>query len=289
MYKIRGSDQKEYGPVSAEVLKQWIAEGRVNGQTSVLAEGGALWKSLASFPEFSDALGTSSPPPVPGRMAPSAPAAVGPAKTCGMAIASLILGLLGCFGITALIGLILGIMALVKIKNSQGRLSGQGLAIAGVCVSGFMLLMIPFWAGLTLPAFARAKGKAQTINCISNLKMMSLGMRIYASDHNDTLPAAANWCDAIQASMAAPKAFVCPSDHSHPRCSYTFNRRLSGLKVDQVNPQTVMVFEGRGGWNVSGGRGDMVTHHQGIYTVGFADGSVQQVTAARLGTLRWDP
>ena len=39
MYKIIGADQKEYGPVSAEQLRLWIAEGRVNGQTSVWPEG----------------------------------------------------------------------------------------------------------------------------------------------------------------------------------------------------------------------------------------------------------
>jgi uncharacterized membrane protein len=56
MYKIIGADQKEYGPVSAEQLCAWIAEGRVNGQTSVWSEGAAEWKPLAAFPEFADHL-----------------------------------------------------------------------------------------------------------------------------------------------------------------------------------------------------------------------------------------
>lgn len=52
MYKIIGADQKEYGPISAEQIRQWIAEGRVNGQTQVCAEGTQDWKPLAAFPEF---------------------------------------------------------------------------------------------------------------------------------------------------------------------------------------------------------------------------------------------
>jgi uncharacterized membrane protein len=56
MYKIIGADQKEYGPVSAEQLRAWIAEGRVNGQTSVWSEGGTEWKPLANFPELADSL-----------------------------------------------------------------------------------------------------------------------------------------------------------------------------------------------------------------------------------------
>src|SRR5260370_19865488 len=56
MYKIIGGDLKEYGPVSAEDLRRWIAEGRVTGQTQVLAADGAEWKPLSSFPEFADSL-----------------------------------------------------------------------------------------------------------------------------------------------------------------------------------------------------------------------------------------
>jgi len=39
MYKIIGSDQKQYGPVSENDLRQWIAQGRVNAQTLIQAEG----------------------------------------------------------------------------------------------------------------------------------------------------------------------------------------------------------------------------------------------------------
>ena len=55
MYKIIGADQKEYGPVPADQLRQWIAEGRVSGQTSVQAEGTTEWKPLSAYPEFADA------------------------------------------------------------------------------------------------------------------------------------------------------------------------------------------------------------------------------------------
>ncbi len=68
MYKIIGSDQKEYGPVTADVLRQWIAQGRVVGQSMAQSEGGAEWKPLSTFPEFEEALRIASGPsggPVP--------------------------------------------------------------------------------------------------------------------------------------------------------------------------------------------------------------------------------
>jgi len=52
MYKIIGADQKEYGPISADQIRQWISEGRANGQTMVCAEGTTDWKPLEMFPEF---------------------------------------------------------------------------------------------------------------------------------------------------------------------------------------------------------------------------------------------
>jgi hypothetical protein len=52
MYKIIGADQKEYGPLPAEQIRQWITEGRLNGQTSACAEGSQEWKPLATFEEF---------------------------------------------------------------------------------------------------------------------------------------------------------------------------------------------------------------------------------------------
>jgi GYF domain 2 len=56
MYSIIGGDQKEYGPVTEEQLRLWIAEGRVNAQTSVRIEGTTEWRPLADFPEFAGSL-----------------------------------------------------------------------------------------------------------------------------------------------------------------------------------------------------------------------------------------
>ncbi|MEI7939147.1 MAG: DUF4339 domain-containing protein [Verrucomicrobiota bacterium] len=51
MFKILGADQKEYGPVSEGQIRQWIAQGRANGQTKMQAAGSPDWKPLAEFPE----------------------------------------------------------------------------------------------------------------------------------------------------------------------------------------------------------------------------------------------
>src|ERR1039458_6834642 len=64
MYRIIGGDKKEYGPITVEDLRRWIAEGRLSGQSLVQAEGSSEWKPLSTFPEFADLL--ASQPPVAG-------------------------------------------------------------------------------------------------------------------------------------------------------------------------------------------------------------------------------
>jgi TM2 domain-containing membrane protein YozV len=61
MYRIIGSDGQQYGPVTAEQLRRWLVENRVNAQTQIQVEGSSEWKPLGSLPEFTSDL--KAPPP----------------------------------------------------------------------------------------------------------------------------------------------------------------------------------------------------------------------------------
>src|SRR3954463_9554673 len=74
MYRIIGADKNEYGPVTAEQMRQWMAEGRVNGDTMVRAEGSTDWKPLSQFPELT---GAGAVPPI-SPLTPSPTAAPAP-------------------------------------------------------------------------------------------------------------------------------------------------------------------------------------------------------------------
>ena len=52
--------------------------------------------------------------------------------------------------VTALVGLVLGILAMRKINHSGGQLGGNGLAILGTAVSGGLLLFIAFFTILII-------------------------------------------------------------------------------------------------------------------------------------------
>jgi hypothetical protein len=66
MYKILGADQREYGPVSADQLRQWITEGRANSQTMVQGPDSTEWKPLSSFAEFAGLMPAAAAAPAVG-------------------------------------------------------------------------------------------------------------------------------------------------------------------------------------------------------------------------------
>jgi len=77
MYRIIGADGKEYGPITADQVQQWIQEGRANAQTRVLVEGTTEWKTLGELPEFGGTPPTIAPPgaaPAPAAFPGVAPA-----------------------------------------------------------------------------------------------------------------------------------------------------------------------------------------------------------------------
>jgi len=64
MYKIIGADGRQYGPVSAEQILQWLSQNRVQAQTLAQAEGSPDWKELSTFPELAGAFSTQAPPTI---------------------------------------------------------------------------------------------------------------------------------------------------------------------------------------------------------------------------------
>jgi uncharacterized RDD family membrane protein YckC len=63
MFFIIGGDGKEYGPVTADQIRAWIAAGRANLDTKAKALGTDEWRRLADFAEFSSPDG--APPVMP--------------------------------------------------------------------------------------------------------------------------------------------------------------------------------------------------------------------------------
>jgi prepilin-type N-terminal cleavage/methylation domain-containing protein/prepilin-type processing-associated H-X9-DG protein len=75
-----------------------------------------------------------------------------------------------------------------------------------------VIAIIAILAALLLPALARAKEKALTANCISNLKQLETCWHLYAVDYNDLLPPN-DTINGLDGSVSAAGASWCP-DHA---------------------------------------------------------------------------
>ena len=138
MYKIVGADGKQYGPITADQVREWIAEGRADAQTQVFVEGQTDWTTLGQLPEFAPALATAVPiRPVPVALSPAVPPSTSP-----LAVAGFVLGLLSlmgscccCYGLPFSIpGLVVSAIALAQLRKNENQ-GGKGFAIAGLVLA----------------------------------------------------------------------------------------------------------------------------------------------------------
>ena len=140
-----------------------------------------------------------------------------------------------------------------------------------------VIAIIGVLAGLLLPALNKAKGKAHSIQCLSNVKQLALGWQLYASDHegkyvnnhgrDQTRDQRNNWANnvldwnnssdntnrlALTSSLLSPyvadtiEIFKCPSDKSRAQNgvrnrSYSMNHLIGnpGSLLDEFNPKYI--------------------------------------------------
>jgi hypothetical protein len=106
-----------------------------------------------------------------------------PARTNGLAVASLVLGglslIFSC--LTGLFGLILGIVALVQIGGSNGAQKGKGLAITGMLLSFMLSIIVPL--AMLLPAVSAVRHASKRVMTLNNARMLQLAQLNYESTH----------------------------------------------------------------------------------------------------------
>jgi prepilin-type processing-associated H-X9-DG protein len=176
-------------------------------------------------------------------------------------------------------------------------------------------------AAIFFPALGAAKQKHSRNNCISNLKEIGLGSKIWEGDNgnkypiqvyatnNEMMKLIANgnayflW-QTMSNELTTPRILICPADTEHTETtnfstgfsdaniSYFFN-----LDASDTYPQ--MILDGDDNLAVNGARVppgilNLRTNasvawtkerHRGDGNLGFADGSVQQATSAGLNSV----
>ena len=144
-------DGKQYGPHSAEQMRQYMGQNRLTGKSQVSADGGP-WQPASSYPEL--AVGDASAPAsgMVGATLPTTPKPAQGASTNGMAITGMVCGILtilpscccGLFGLPltillVILSIVFSIIGLVQIKKNPAQ-KGKGMAIAGLIIGALGLI-----------------------------------------------------------------------------------------------------------------------------------------------------
>lgn len=140
MFKILANDGREYGPVPADTVRQWVREGRANAQTQVQAVGAGTWVALVTVPELAAALGAAPPQwPVQSRPQTNALAVIGFISS----LVSITIGLCCCYGLPFnIVGVVLSGIALAQIRRDPSRYAGRGFALAGLIIGLFSFVLV---------------------------------------------------------------------------------------------------------------------------------------------------
>jgi type IV pilus assembly protein PilA len=147
-----------------------------------------------------------------------------------LAIASLIIGILclptvGIVGVGAILAIVLGIVALVKIKNEPQAYGGKGLAIGGIVTGGLSILIIPvilIVAAIAIPSLLRARVSANEAGAIGDVRTVISAQVAYASANGE-------YFDTLEC-LAAPQQCI----PSYPAGSPVFLDQMfvqSGVKA----------------------------------------------------------
>lgn len=108
-------------------------------------------------------------------------------KLSGLAIAALICAVLGiipfCGFVLCPVGIIIGIIALVKIKSSDGKLQGKGMAVSAISVGiVFFILWILISIAIIIPAFINGKEHARKASNSANMLVIDTSLQVFMLD-----------------------------------------------------------------------------------------------------------
>lgn len=173
------------------------------------------------------------------------------------------------------------------MTESADKKPDRGRTLSRLCVVLGVVIGITILACLVVrPSSPRMSG--HRVACLTNLKMLGVGLSLYAQEHGGAYPPADKWCDLLVRLISpngSEEVFRCPKA-GEGRRDYAMNPRADTRSA----PDVVLLFESIGGWNQSGGPELLTTkHHEGKGCgVLYVDGHVELVKTEDIPRLKWE-
>jgi hypothetical protein len=179
---------QQHGPYTLAEVKQHLQTGRFSLDDLGWFDGAPAWIPLHQVPGVTSG---TRPPAIPANVPPAPVIAHQPRHTSGLAVASLILGIVSWFtvGLPAIPAVICAHLSLSRIKHSAGAVGGWGMAVAGLILGYLsMIFLVGLLAALALPAITGTMDKAQATKSLAQARQIGVACRQYAADHGGAFP-----------------------------------------------------------------------------------------------------
>jgi type IV pilus assembly protein PilA len=139
-------------------------------------------------PSFCPQCGTKLSPvetPSPASASPPLPGPPVTPTTSGLAVVSLLCGILFFVFPSAVAAIIFGHISRSDIRRSGGRKTGAGMAMAGLVLGYFGISIIPILivAAIAIPNLLRAKMAANEVSAVGSLRTLNLAALTYSTTY----------------------------------------------------------------------------------------------------------
>jgi hypothetical protein len=147
-----------------------------------------------------------------------------------------------------IIGIAIALIALViAIVLKAGRTCIYAVVVIVLCSMSYL-----FYSFVIMRTVKDREERMKANTAEYNLQVLGKALHNYANAHSGYLPPADKWGDSL---LEFDKT-LSENNFKHPKIEgsvIAFNKNLGGKNMADIPRNTVLLFEAKGGWNVSGG------------------------------------
>ncbi len=245
---------RKLGKFSLDEVNQRLATGELQLTDLAWTKGSREWSSLSTIAGVIPPGSGPLPPALPplAHLSPVAPPPAAP-----LSVVSLVCGILSVSilpVIPSIPAIVCGHLSTGQIRDSRGKIGGQGFALTGL-ITGYAGLVLALLLALAVPVVRQVTIRAKETRSLSNARQIAIACRVYATDHEGAFPPRLE--ELVPKYLPDSLKLVCPLSGPEVPNGYDY---LGGKDSDP--PKQVLLVSKASG-------------HKGLRIVAHVDGMVE--------------